>query len=147
MKRLQSVVLVLMLMTFFGIILQVGSVRADGGHTHPEEKTEMKMEMEMKHKHHAAPKAKEPELPPGTKEVKINLSGPFCHKHPEEITEALMKRKGVVHVEAFSGRRYILVHYDGDQVTPQEMAAVLEGVKGSGWRCKGEVSSKKRTER
>ncbi|MFQ5597474.1 MAG: hypothetical protein ACE5GK_05430 [Nitrospiria bacterium] len=106
---------------------------------------EKKMDMEM---HHHSPSSKKgPELPPGTKEVKIDLSGPFCHKHPEEITEGLMKLKGVIHVEAFSGRRYILVHFTGNTVGAKEMSDVVSQLKGSGWRCKGTVSSKKQTER
>ncbi len=97
--------------------------------------------------HHHSSSKEEFTLPPGTKEVKINLSGPFCHKHPEEITEGLMQLAGVVHVEAFSGRRYILVHYNGDKAKPDEMATIVNGLKGSGWRCKGILSSKRRTER
>jgi len=128
---------------FFGTAWLARPVFADGEHGDPA-KPEKKMEM-----HHHAPSSKsESSLPPGTEEVKIDLSGAFCHRHPEEIAEGLMKLAGILHVEAFSGRKYILVHYDGGTaVTAEEMAAVVSGLKGSGWRCKGTVSTKRRTER
>lgn len=103
-------------------------VLADEGHSHPEEKEEH---------HHSPPEKKEPGLAPGAKEVRINLSGPFCHRHPEEIHEALMKRMGVKSVEGFSGRKYIMVQYMSDHITPEEMAATVRKLGGSGWNCKG----------
>jgi len=157
MKLLEHSTTALALTAFAGMLFFAAPVLADGdhSHSHPEEKGEMKMEMEkgMKmdmdmHQHAPLKKERAPKLPPGTKEVKIDLSGPFCHKHPKEITEGLMKLEGVLHIEAFSGRRYILVHFDGSQIQPEAMATALGALKGSGWRCSGSsVSSKKRTER
>lgn len=150
MNLLRRIVVHLSLIALIGMVLHALPAAADEGHSHPEEKMDMKMDKGMKkemHHHTPSQKDKGPDLPPGTKEVKINLSGPFCHKHPEEITEGLMKLAGVIHIEAFSGRRYILAHFDGEKVTPEEMTAVIGGLKGSGWRCIGTVSTKKRTER
>ncbi|MFQ5578988.1 MAG: hypothetical protein ACE5FZ_00105 [Nitrospiria bacterium] len=102
-------------------------VSADGKHSHPEEK--------MEHHHSPSIKKEEPAMAPGEKVVRINLSGPFCHRHPEEIQEALMKQMGVKSVEGFSGRKYIMVRYMSEHVTPEEMAAIVRKLKGSGWNC------------
>ncbi len=139
MGQLRGIFVQMTLITVLGFALNGTTVWADGNHAHPEKKKEM---------HHHTPSSKKgPDLPPGTKEVKINLSGPFCSKHPEEITAGLMEIKGVIHIEAFSGRDYILVHYDGDQVAPPALAAAVDAMKGSGWRCDAVISTKRRTER
>ena len=155
MNLLRKIVIHLIFIALIGMVFHVMPALADEGHSHPEEKMDMKMDkgmkmdmdMDMDMHQHAPIQKKGPELPPGTKEVKINLSGPFCHKHPDEITAGLMKLDGVIHIEAFSGRRYILAHFNGEKVTPEEMAVAISGLKGSGWRCTGTVSTKKRTER
>lgn len=77
----------------------------------------------------------------GVKEVKIDLKGPFCQKHPEEIRDALMKLSGVQAVEAFNGRKYIVIQYTGDETTPEQMGMTVSGLKGSGWRCSAVLSS------
>jgi len=102
-------------------------VFAEEEHSHPEKKEE----------HHHAPSTKkeEPGLAPGAKEVRIKLSGPFCHRHPEEIREALMKRMGVKAVEGFSGRKYILVQYMSNHISPEEMAETVRTLAGNGWNC------------
>lgn len=71
----------------------------------------------------------------GVRELRINLKGPFCQKHPEEIRSALMKLSGVKAVEAFSGRKYVVIHYTGEETTPEQMGLTVSGLKGSGWRC------------
>lgn len=71
----------------------------------------------------------------GVKELKINLKGPFCQRHPEEIRSALMKLSGVKAVEVFNGRKYVVIQYTGDETTPEQMGATVSGLKGSGWRC------------
>lgn len=71
----------------------------------------------------------------GVRELKINLKGPFCQKHPEEIRSALMKLSGVKAVEAFNGRKYVVIHYTGEETTPEQMGLTVSGVKGNGWRC------------
>ncbi len=135
MGQLRGIFLQFTLITVLGLALNANTVWADGNHAHPEKKMEM---------HHHSPSSKKgPELPPGTKEAKINLSGPFCSKHPEEITAGLMKLKGVLHIEAFSGRDYILVHYDGAKGSPSDMAAAVDVMKGSGWRCDATLVKKR----
>jgi len=143
MKRPCSPRLLIYFVAFLGAISLTRSVLAEGDH---EGISEHEEEMEM---HHHTPSSNDdPGLPPGTKEVKIELSGAFCHRHPDEITEGLMKLGGVIHVEAFSGRKYILVHYDGGKaLSAEDMAAAVTGLKGSGWRCKGTVSTLRQTER
>ncbi len=137
----------------FTWISGLNPLQADEGHMHHEETTEKKEKMDhhgkekgMHHLHMPKKKAG-PEFPEGTKEVVIDLSGPFCSRHPEEITSSLMKLEGVLHVEAFNSRDYILVHFNGDHVTPDVMATTIDGLKGSGWRCDGTVSTRRRTER
>jgi hypothetical protein len=100
---------------------------SDEEHSHPEKKEE--------HHHSPSKKKEEPVMAPGDKEVRINLIGPFCHRHPEEIKEALMKQMGVKSVEGFSGRKYIMVKYKSDHVTPEEMATTVRGLVGNGWNC------------
>jgi len=137
MGQLPRIVVPFTLITLLGFALSINTVRADGDHGHPEKKMEMEM-------HHHSPSSKKgPELPPGTKEARVNLKGPFCSKHPEEITEGLMKLKGVLHIEAFSGRDYILIHYDGEQGNPADMAAAVDAMKGSGWRCDATLVKKR----
>lgn len=97
---------------------------------------------------HSPPKRKKDGGPaPGMKEVRIDLSGPFCDSHPREIIKALKAASGVQSVEAFKKRRYIMVQYEADHVAPDQMTAVLDEVKGEGWHCKGTVSQKRRGER
>ncbi|MFQ5589463.1 MAG: hypothetical protein ACE5F7_11570 [Nitrospiria bacterium] len=144
---------------FTALLVSIADVRplqADEGHGHHEEKAGKMEKMDkMEHSgkkqemHHHTPSKKNtgPDLPPGTKEVVIDLSGPFCSRHPEEITAGLMELNGVIHVEAFNRRDYILVHFNGDHVTPAQMEATVDSLKGSGWRCDGTVSTRKRTER
>ncbi len=143
--RHRPAILAIGLIVLFAVFsLQTRPALADGGQGHAEEKAEKKMEMD----HHHSSSKEEMTLPPGTKELKIKLSGPFCHKHPDEIRAALMQLAGVLHVEAFSGRKYILVHYDGSTaLSAEEMTSAVSGLAGSGWRCKGTASNKRRTER
>ncbi len=143
MGQLRGIFIQTIVMTVFGFVLSGNTVWADEGHGHSEEKMEKKMDMH----HHAAPSKKGPDLPEGTKEVKIMLSGPFCSKHPEEITAELMKLKGVIHIEAFSGRDYILVHYDGHEAETKQMVAAVDVLKGSGWRCDAALSTERRMKR
>ncbi len=129
-------------------------LQADEGHAQHEMKMDGQEKMMEHHEekeemHHHAPTKKDrgPDLPPGTKEVVVDLSGPFCDRHPKEIISALMALDGVLHVEAFNRRDYILVHFNGDLVNPDTIATTIDGLKGSGWRCDGTVSTRKRTER
>lgn len=139
MGQLRGIWIQMTFITVLGFILNDNIVWADGDHGHPEKKMEMH--------HHSPPSKKGPDLPEGTKEVKINLSGPFCSKHPEEITAELMKLKGVIHIEAFSGRNYILVHYKSEQTPPDKMVAVVDVMEGSGWRCDAALSTERRMKR
>ena len=99
------------------------------------------------HHRHTIKKEAKPEFPPGTEEVIIDLSGPFCSRHPEEISTALKKLDGVLDVEAFNRRDYVLIHFTPEKVAPNAMAEIINSTKGSGWRCKGTVSTRRRTER
>ncbi|MFQ5542764.1 MAG: hypothetical protein ACE5FY_00260 [Nitrospiria bacterium] len=127
---------------------------ADEGHSHDDkkngqmEKMDGMKEMEnMEHMHHDAPMTKVPEKIPGAKELRIDLKGPFCHKHPKDIQHALMELPGVKRVEAFSGRRYIIVVYKEEEVTAEKIAHTLDQLGGSGWRCDPVLSNKKSSER
>lgn len=97
------------------------------------------------HSRHTIKKEAKPVFPPGTKEVIIDLSGPFCSRHPEEITAGLKKLEGVLHVEAFSRRDYVLIHFTPEKVAPKAMAETIDNTKGSGWRCKATISTRRRT--
>ncbi|MFQ5580694.1 MAG: hypothetical protein ACE5FZ_08780 [Nitrospiria bacterium] len=114
--------------------------------THVATAAEMSHQMKpkMDHQPHMMHQMKKKETgpSPGVKEIKIDLKGPFCHRHPEEIQTALIKLPGVRAVEAFSGRRYILVHYKGDQAAPEEMAKVVDGLGGSGWHCRAVLAKR-----
>jgi hypothetical protein len=128
MKQLWEIFIYTASIAVLGVVLMSNTtVWADEGHARPEKKKEMH--------HHAPSEKKGPNLPPGTEELRINLSGPFCSKHPEEISAELMKLMGVLHIEAFSGRNYILVHYNGKHGKPDDMVKLVDELKGSGWRC------------
>ncbi len=160
MRHLRKIVYCSLLLTLIASLITGQVALADEGHSHPEKKMEHEnnvmdqSKMKMDHQkekqemhHHAPTKRKTTKFPPGTKEVVIDLSGPFCSKHPEEIQAALMELAGILHVEAFHSRNYILIRFNGDQVAPPKMETILDGLKGSGWRCDGTISTRKRTER
>ncbi|HIE64446.1 MAG: hypothetical protein ABGX83_10435 [Nitrospira sp.] len=128
MKLRRKTLLLFLILLLLSFLTLPSPVLADEEHSHPEKKEE--------HHHSSSKKKEESVMAPGAKEVRINLSGPFCHRHPEEIHEALMKQMGVKAVEGFSGRKYTMVQYMSDHITPEEIAATVRTLEGNGWNCK-----------
>lgn len=145
-----------------GLLAWGGNAKAAGADEEPvplEEETELFEEDEIEEEKipqadeeqemHQPPaiKKEKPGFPEGTKEVMIDLGGPSCNRHPKEIRGALMRMPGVLHVEAFNSRNHILVRYNALKISPDKMVARVNAIKGSGWRCDGTVSKRRRTER
>jgi len=156
MKLFRNIVSPFILMALFVFGSPLAWASGDHGDGHHADEHKMADEKHMdhpekeeagEHSHHSIKKEAKPTFPEGTKEVIIDLSGPFCSRHPEEITASLKQLEGVLDVEAFNRRDYVLIHFTPEKVAPQKMAEKIDSTKGSGWRCKGTVSTRRRTER
>ncbi|MBM4120992.1 MAG: hypothetical protein FJ249_00135 [Nitrospira sp.] len=78
------------------------------------------------------------------KPITLMLGGTFCEFYPKELTEALMKVKGVKGVDLKSLKGHALVEHDGS-VKPEGLVAAVKGVKGTKmgleWFCTAEPMS------
>jgi len=78
------------------------------------------------------------------KPITLMLGGKFCEFYPKELTEALMKVKGVKGVDLKSLKGHALVEHDGS-VKPEGLIAAVKGVKGTKmgmeWYCTAEPMS------
>ena len=85
------------------------------------------------------------EVHPGWAEetVRLDLGGKFCEFYPNEITDALMALPGVKKVDAVKKRKFVMVEFDSEKATTNEMTAAIEKVKGDRWFCAAKVSEKK----
>jgi copper chaperone CopZ len=72
----------------------------------------------------------------------LMLGGKFCDFYPKEITDALMKVKGVTGVDLKSMEGHAIVTTDGT-VKPEDLVSAMKGVKGTKmgveWYCTAEV--------
>ncbi len=156
MKPFRNIVNLFIFITFLVSVSPFAWASGDHGNDHHSDEHKMDEEKHMDHPkkkeegghdHHTIKKEAKPTFPAGTKEVIIDLSGPFCSRHPEEITASLKQLEGILDVEAFNRRDYVLVHFTPEKIAPEKMAEKINTTKGSGWRCKGTVSTRQRTER
>ena len=74
--------------------------------------------------------------------VTLMLGGKFCDFYPKEITDALMKVKGVTGVDLESMKGHAIVSHDGT-VKQDDLVSAMKGVKGTKmgveWYCTAEV--------
>lgn len=75
--------------------------------------------------------------------VRLDLGGKFCEFYPNEINDALVELPGVKKVDAVKKRKFVMVEFDAEKVTPKEMTEAIGKVKGSRWFCAASVSEKK----
>src|SRR6266446_6087675 len=73
--------------------------------------------------------------------ILLMLGGKSCEFYPKEITDALMKVKGVTGVDLNSIKGHAVVSHDGT-VKPEELVTVIKNVKGTKmgieWYCTAE---------
>jgi copper chaperone CopZ len=76
------------------------------------------------------------------KPITLMLGGKFCEFYPKELTEALMKVKGVKGVDLKSMKGHAVVEHD-DSVKPEALVAAMKNVKGTKmgmeWYCTAEA--------
>lgn len=71
--------------------------------------------------------------------VTLMLGGKFCDAYLGEVSEALTKVEGVKKVDLKSMKGHAVVTIDGDKTRPAQLEKAVNGVKGDGWHCTGEV--------
>lgn len=80
-------------------------------------------------------------LPANAAEQKVTLmvGGKFCDAYLGNVSEALNKVEGVKKVDLKSMKGHAVVTIDGDKTKPAQLEKAVNGVKGDGWHCTGEV--------
>jgi copper chaperone CopZ len=71
--------------------------------------------------------------------VTLMLGGKFCDAYLGDVEAALKKIAGVKAVDVKSMKGHVLVTVDGDKVKASQLATAVNGVKGDGWYCTGQV--------
>ncbi|HJR77633.1 MAG TPA: heavy-metal-associated domain-containing protein [Nitrospiraceae bacterium] len=71
--------------------------------------------------------------------VTLMLGGKFCDLYLGEVSNALTKIDGVKNVDLKSMKGHAIVTIDGEKTKPAQLAKAVNGVKGDGWHCAGEV--------
>ena len=71
--------------------------------------------------------------------VTLMLGGKFCDAYLGEVSDALNKVDGVKNVDLKSMKGHAVVTIDGEKTKSALLAKVVNGVKGDGWHCTGEV--------
>jgi copper chaperone CopZ len=71
--------------------------------------------------------------------VTLALGGKFCDMYPEDIQTALKKVSGVTAVDLKSKKGHAVVTGEAGKMKSDQLVAAVNGVKGDGWHCKGEV--------
>ena len=75
----------------------------------------------------------------GEEKVTLMLGGKFCEAYLGDVEAALAKRSGVKAVDLKSMKGHAAVTIDGEKVKADQLAAVVNGVKGDGWHCTGQA--------
>jgi copper chaperone CopZ len=71
--------------------------------------------------------------------ITLMLGGKFCGNYTEDVEMALKKVSGVKSVDTNSMPGHAVVDVEPGKVKPAQLETAVNGVKGSGWHCKGEV--------
>lgn len=71
--------------------------------------------------------------------VTLMLGGKFCDLYLGEVSDALRKIDGVKNVDLKSMKGHAVVTIDGEKAKAAQLAKAINGVKGDGWHCTGEV--------
>jgi copper chaperone CopZ len=76
----------------------------------------------------------------GEQKVTLMIGGKFCEAYLGDVEAALAKTSGVKAVDLKSMKGHAVVTVYGEKkVTADQLAAVVNGVKGDGWHCTGQV--------
>jgi copper chaperone CopZ len=74
-----------------------------------------------------------------SQKVTLMLGGKFCDSYPDDVAAALKKVPGVKKVDLKSMPGHAVVDVEPGKAKPDQLAAAVNGVKGSGWHCTGQV--------
>jgi len=75
----------------------------------------------------------------GEQKVMLMLGGKFCEAYLGDVEAALSKLSGVKAVDLKNMKGHAVVTIDGGNVKADQLAAAVNGVKGDGWHCTGQV--------
>jgi mercuric ion binding protein len=71
--------------------------------------------------------------------VMIMLGGRYCDTYLGNVRDALTKVSGVKAVDMKSMIGHAVVTVESGKVKPDQLVTAVNGVKGDGWYCTGEV--------
>jgi len=71
--------------------------------------------------------------------VTLMLGGKFCDAYLSDVRDALTKVAGVKAVDFKSMKGHAVVTVESGKAKPEQLAAAVNGVKGDGWHCTGQV--------
>jgi len=71
--------------------------------------------------------------------VTLMLGGKYCDADEDNVQDALTKVPGVKTVDLKSMKGHAVVTIESGKIKPEQLASVVNGVKGDSWYCKGEV--------
>jgi copper chaperone CopZ len=75
----------------------------------------------------------------GEQKVTLMIGGKFCEAYLGDVEAALVKVSGVKAVDFKNMKGHAVVTIDEGKVKADQLAAVVNGVKGDGWLCTGQV--------
>ena len=75
----------------------------------------------------------------GEQKVMLMLGGKFCEAYLGDVEASLAKLPGVKALDLKSMKGHAVVTIDGEKVKADRLAEVVNGVKGDGWHCTGQV--------
>ncbi len=71
--------------------------------------------------------------------VTLMLGGKFCEVYLDDVEHALRKIAGVKTIDFKAIKGHAVVVVEAGKVTPGQLVAAVNRVKGSGWFCAAEV--------
>ena len=75
----------------------------------------------------------------GEQKIVLMLGGKFCEAYLGNVEAALTKTSGVKSVDLKSMKGHAVVTINGEKIKADQLAAAVNGVKGDGWHCTGQV--------
>jgi mercuric ion binding protein len=69
----------------------------------------------------------------------LMLGGKFCEAYLGDVEAALTKLSGVKTVDLKGMKGHAMVTIDGEKVKAGQLVSAVNGVKGEGWHCTGQV--------
>jgi len=72
-------------------------------------------------------------------EAIVQIGGRFCEYHRQDVDGALRRFVAVQHVEFLNQHGTVLVRYQKESVSPEQLAVAVERALAMGWNCKAWV--------